>query len=152
MGRPHKSIYQVRNLHKYHGNADRIICRSGPERAICRYFDINSNVVKWSSEEIVVPYICATDGRPHRYFVDFFAQLADGTCLLIEYKPASQTVEPQKPRKLTKKSVQSYQNAMMTYLKNRSKWKAAREYAASRGWKFQVWTENHLHAIGIRFV
>ena len=152
MRKTYKSRYSVINFHKYHGNPDSIICRSSPERAICKYFDLNKNIKKWSSESVVVPYVCATDQSWHRYFVDFWAELANGQVLLIEYKPHSQTMPPEQPKRKTKKAAEAYANAIATYMKNISKWKAAKEFATKKGWTFQVWTENHLMAIGIRFV
>jgi hypothetical protein len=38
----------------------------------------------------------------------------------------------------------------LTYVKNASKWKAANEYCADRGWIWQIWTEDTLGALGIR--
>ncbi len=152
MRKTFKSKFTPRNPLKYHGDVDKITCRSSPERAICRYFDLNLNVVKWSSETHIVPYICATDGQWHRYYVDFYALLRNGEQLLIEYKPGSQTTPPTPPKKKTPKALMSYQNALNVYLKNQSKWKYATEYAKSKGMRFQVWSERHLEAIGIRFV
>ena len=40
----------------------------------------------------------------------------------------------------------------MTYAKNTSKWEAANQYAADRGWKFEVWTENTLKRLGIKIL
>ena len=37
----------------------------------------------------------------------------------------------------------------MTYVKNMNKWSAAQEYAADRGWGFEIWTQKQLEAIGI---
>ena len=34
-------------------------------------------------------------------------------------------------------------------MKNQNKWEAAKEYAADRGWEFQIWTENELYRLGI---
>ena len=40
-----------------------------------RYFDENPNVLKWSSEEVIVPYKSPLDGRYHRYFPDFLIRV-----------------------------------------------------------------------------
>jgi len=37
----------------------------------------------------------------------------------------------------------------MTYIKNMNKWAAAQNYAADRGWGFEIWTEDNLKSMGI---
>jgi hypothetical protein len=135
---------------KYCGKVDKIVARSNLERAIFKFLDHNDNVKSWSSEEVIVPYVGAHDGMDHRYFVDIYLELKNGEKLLVEIKPASQCSPPALPS--ARGNMESYKAALNEYLKNQSKWLAARKYAASRGWRFVVWTENHLQAMGIRFV
>jgi hypothetical protein len=40
----------------------------------------------------------------------------------------------------------------LTYIKNQSKWQAAEQFAAARGWKFVIWTEDTLKAMGIKIL
>jgi hypothetical protein len=40
----------------------------------------------------------------------------------------------------------------MTYIKNQSKWEAAKEYAENRGWKFDIWTEKTIKGLGIKLL
>ena len=40
----------------------------------------------------------------------------------------------------------------MTYIKNESKWKAAKKYADDRGYHFEIWTENTLKKLGIKLL
>jgi hypothetical protein len=109
---------------------------------------MNGDVVQWSSEEIVIPYICQTDGKPHRYFVDLLVTLKNGETYLIEIKPKSQTIPPQKSSRKTKK----YITEVLTYVKNESKWTAAKEYCRDRKWTFQVWTEETIKGLGIKLL
>jgi hypothetical protein len=129
---------------KYKGDVDNIFFRSSWERKIMKRLDEDSNVIEWSSEEVVVPYISPIDGRYHRYFVDFkvTVRTKHGTIKteLWEVKPASQTVEPAKRKRITK----AYINEVVRYGINEAKWKAATEYALDRGWKFRVLTEHEL--------
>jgi hypothetical protein len=108
------------------------------------YFDRNDNVVKWGSEEIVIPYRSPLDRRVHRYFVDFIIKVrtTDGNLEthLIEVKPYKQTRPPKIPSRKTRR----YLNEVTTYLVNEAKWNAANEYCADRRWKFQIITENEL--------
>ena len=60
--------------------------------------------------------------------------------MILEVKPAAQTKEPEIPTRRTKKFI----TEVMTYGVNQSKWKAAREYCADRGWEFRLITEKEL--------
>jgi len=108
------------------------------------WLDSNKNVLKWSSEEIVIPYKSPIDGKYHRYFVDFYAKVInkEGKVeeFLIEVKPERFTQEP----KIRKKKTKSYINEVTQWAINKSKWKAADEYCKDRKWKFQIFTEDKL--------
>ena len=60
---------------KYKGDPTNIIYRSLWERNCMVYFDQNPNVLKWASEELIIPYKSALDGRWHRYYPDFVIQV-----------------------------------------------------------------------------
>lgn len=106
--------------------------------------DENVNVIRWASEEIVIPYISPIDNRPHRYFVDFYveAKAPDGSVkkMLLEVKPAAQV----KPPTTSKRKTKRYITEVMTYGVNEAKWTAAREFCKDRGWEFRIITEAEL--------
>jgi hypothetical protein len=145
-----KKYYQAKfspkNPEKYQGDPTNIIGRSGWELKLCKWLDENKDVVEWASEEIIVYYQCVTDGNIHRYFPDFYIKFRNGKKYLIEVKPHKETQEPRMRKKATKRFIQE----VMTYGKNISKWKAAKEFAEERGWTFLVWTEHELSKLGIR--
>ncbi len=109
------------------------------------YFDLNSSVLEWSSEEDIIPYVSPLDNRYHRYFVDFRVKIKDREgqikTYLIEVKPFYQTQEP-KADKINKKR---YLTEVQTYVVNKSKWNAAEEYCKKKGWEFKIWTEKELN-------
>lgn len=144
----YKGKYRVKNISKYEGDPSKCIYRSMWERQVFRWCDDNPSILKWSSEETVVPYRCRTDKRIHRYFVDLKIKTKDNQTWLIEIKPDKETKEPKKRNTKSKQ----YLNEVMTYVKNQSKWEAAKEYAETRGWKFQVWTEKTITALGIKLM
>ena len=123
----YKGRFQPKNYQKYRGDPTNIIYRSLWELKAMKYFDDNPNIVEWSSEEIIIPYICPTDNRRHRYFPDFLikARLPDGNTktMILEVKPMKETREPKKQRKATRK----YLTEVMTWGKNQAKWSAANE-------------------------
>lgn len=129
---------------KYIGDPTNIVYRSGWEKRVMQSLDDNLNVVRWASEEVVIPYISPIDNRPHRYFVDFYveAKLADGSIkkMLLEVKPAAQTKPPKTPKRRTKR----YLSEVMTWGVNEAKWKAAKEFCLDKGWEFRIITEAEL--------
>ena len=139
--------YTVKNTDKYEGDPARVIFRSLWERQVFKFLDENESIIKWSSEEVIIPYRCKTDNRVHRYFVDVKAVMANGETYLIEIKPSKETKKPKTRRKSKK-----YLKEVMTYIKNQSKWDAAIEYAKDRGWHFEVWTEETLKKLGIKLL
>ena len=72
---PYKTKYKPKNVEKYIGNPNNIICRSLWERRVCRYLDENVNVQKWGSEEIIIPYYSPVDRKNHKYFPDFIVKM-----------------------------------------------------------------------------
>jgi len=137
--------YRVKNRDKYQGDPDNIVFRSLWEKNAFRWADSNPQVVKWSSEEVVVPYLFEADKRVHRYFVDMKIRYKDGRTVLVEIKPHKETSKPKYPGRRTKR----YLEESMTFVKNSNKWKAADKYAKERGWKFEIWTEKTLDKMGI---
>lgn len=141
----YKGFFKPKNPAKYSGNFQNIVYRSLWERNVFRWCDENSQVIKWASEEIVIPYYYPIDKKYHRYFVDLKLTTSEGT-FLIEIKPKSQTIPPQKK---TSKQSKKYLTEAATYVKNQCKWKAAEKYANDHGWKFFIWTEDTIRSMGI---
>ena len=106
--------------------------------------DKNANILEWSSEEIIIPYISPVDNKIHRYFPDFYTKIkeTDGKIrkYIIEVKPLKQTLPPKKPKRQTK----GYIREAYEYAKNQAKWKMAKEFCADRQWEFKVVTEREL--------
>lgn len=137
--------YKVKNREKYEGNPDNIIYRSHWEMHAFKWCDTNNKIKKWSSEEIVVPYLYEVDNRRHRYFTDLKITFNNGRVILVEIKPAIQTAKPKFPGRRTKR----YISESLTYIKNMNKWDAAERFAENRGWAFEIWTEHDLYRMGI---
>lgn len=145
MARYYSGKYQVVNPGKYEGDSTNVIYRSSWEAQVFKWLDLNPNVESWGSEVIAIPYICKTDGKQHRYFVDLKVRFKSGKVVLVEIKPKAQTKPPEKRRK-TKKYIEE----VMTYAKNVSKWQSATQYAKHHDWDFQIWTEETLtNSLGI---
>ena len=140
----HQRKYTPIHPQKYAGDPTSIIMRSSWETKFAIWCDHNTAVTKWSSETTIIPYICPTDNRPHRYFVDFKIQVTDkngvSKTYLVEIKPDAQTRPPSPSKRKTK----NYLVEVATWGKNDAKWKYAREYCKDRGYEFIILTEHHL--------
>ena len=143
----YKGRYTVKNPQKYEGDPTKVVFRSLWERQVFKFMDTNPDVIKWQSEETVIPYRCKTDNKIHRYF-DLYIKFNDGKSYLIEIKRKCQTQPPKEPKRKTKK----YINEVMTYIKNTSKWETANAYCLDRGWEFQIWNEDTLRSLGIKLL
>ena len=114
-----------------------------------KYFDYSSSVLKWSSEQIAIPYQSPIDKekskKMRRYFPDFviYARTKDGKnkVTMIEVKPERQTMPPPVPMRKTKK----YFAAQMRYLVNLAKWNAAQRFCDSKGWDWRIITEKSIY-------
>jgi len=138
-----QGIYKPINPHKYSGNVNDIIYRSGLELKYFRYVDLNSSILKWGSETVVVPYI-SVDGRPHRYFLDLWlkTKCKDGSIkeYICEIKPLAFVNQPKPQKRISKKWKMKYR----TWLINQAKWDAATKYAKQKGWEFKILTDKDI--------
>jgi len=142
----HQGLYKPKNPIKYEGDSSNIVYRSSWELKFFNWADQNSSVIRWSSEEIIVPYFCPTDNKYHRYFPDAKISVRTKTGVvktyIIEIKPFAETIEPVARQGKSKKRLLQ---EVLTWTKNQAKWKAAIEYAADRGWEFKILTEKDLN-------
>jgi len=144
----YRGRFTPKNPEKYVGDVKNIVYRSLWERNTFRWIDDQSSIVHWNSEELIIPYVCETDKKLHKYYMDLWFQTRDGKNYIIEIKPKGQTKPPKTPQRKTRR----YVKESLTYVKNQSKWKAASEFALDRGWTFEVWTEDTLKSLGIKIL
>ena len=137
-----QGFFYPRNLDKFVSKENKAIYRSGLELEYFRILDKNPNVLKWGSEEVVVPYFF--ENKWHKYYVDLFVVFKFGESTkkyFIELKPYSQTVEPKQSKR--KKQMTMLYEAKQ-WAKNQAKWKAATDFAKKNGWEFHILTEKDL--------
>lgn len=137
-----QGFFYPRNLDKFVSKENKAIYRSGLELEYFRILDKNPNVLKWGSEEVVVPYFF--ENKWHKYYVDLFVIFKFGESTkkyFIELKPYSQTVEPKQSKR--KKQMTMLYEAKQ-WAKNQAKWKAATDFAKKNGWEFHILTEKDL--------
>jgi hypothetical protein len=132
--------YELINPSKYIGDKNKIRYMSSWEYHTHKFFDQNPMVLRWSSEPIGIPYIKPTDGKVHKYYVDYYCEYIDvhGEIHkeLVELKPLSQTKLPRANADVFEK---------LTYAVNMAKWEAAEMYAKQNGFKFRIITENSVY-------
>lgn len=143
-----EGFFRPKNPQKYKGNSLNIIYRSSYELKLMLYLDEHPDILKWGSEEIIVPYKSPIDGKTRRYFVDFIVTKRNpngkNEIWLIEVKPAKQLIMPAKKKKVSKK----YLAEVHTFAINMAKFEAAKEYCTKKGWQFHIFTEKEL---GIKY-
>lgn len=141
------------NKEKYKGDIYKIQYRSSWEHWFMKYLDNNPQVVKWNSEECVIPYFSNADGKRRRYFMDFWAKFDMGNGeykeFFFEVKPKKETVAPTIPVHLTAAKKKRYINELYTWKVNTDKWSAAEAVAKKHGIHFRLLTENGLKRLGM---
>lgn len=125
--------------------SDVCIYRSSLELDYMRWLDNNINIISWGSEAVCVPYIKPTDGKLHRYFIDFNFSIKDKNKeihkFLVEIKPIRQCSPPNTKNRKNKMNVI---RENISYATNMSKWGSAKQWADSHGYKFIIVTERDI--------
>ena len=143
MNRPpfKQGIYTPQNMSKYIG-AQLPKYRSSWELRAFMALDKNEKILRWGSENFVIPYIDRTRGNEtHRYIIDLFFEIAEYTHngapikWLIEIKPQSQAT-PKKYKRKPSNPNKALNDAIIIE-RNKCKWEAAVSFCRSRGWHFR---------------
>lgn len=141
--------YQLINESKYVGDPQSVIYRSGYELRFMKYVDMNENVLRWGSEVNEIIYRDPA-GKPRRYYPDFYVVVKDENSetgeriYIIEVKPLAECQTPKKPKRITPKSLKSYEYRVQMFKKNICKWKAAKDWCDKNGVEFLIATEDFL--------
>jgi len=137
-----QDYYKPKHPEKYAGDVENIFYRSSWERDAFMFLDNNPNVLRWSSEEIVIPYMRPTQSgqiKKSKYYPDIYMEYKDRAgklCKeLIEIKPKKQT----SPSRSRNAKTKLYENQV--YHKNLLKWEAADKWCKMRGIKFRILNE-----------
>lgn len=118
-----QGYFDVSESTKYTGPKP-CIYRSSWEWAFMRWCESSAIVETWSSEPFYIKYL-DSKAKERKYYIDFVVKLSSGETWLIEVKPYKDTIP----------------SNSKTYLKNRAKWKYAKEFADRNGFKFTLLTE-----------
>lgn len=114
-----------------------IIYRSSWEKRFIIWCESCKKVKHWGSECVGIPYILPIDNKTHTYYPDFVVEMDNGDVLIVEIKPLNQIEQPANDN--------SY--AMMTWLKNCSKWNAVKEVCKQKNYKFCILTEKTINRL-----
>ena len=135
--------FTPKNPSKYVGDSREIIYRSGWEARVMKWCDENPSVIRWASEELVIPYVSPIDNQVHRYFTDFVIEVqtksGETKRYVVEVKPHAQTLPPKQ-----KRNKQRLLEELSTYAVNQAKWSAAKEFCRKKNMEFIVITEKEL--------
>lgn len=139
------SVSSLTNPEKYCGKVRYIEIKSSWEVSFYKYLDANPNVMKWSSEDIVIMYK-HPDGRTHRYFPDAYIKFKnfkgqERECI-VEIKPYKETIKPVFTKGMKEKTKRYL---VETYAMNTAKWTAAKKYCHKRNMRFHILTEKDIY-------
>lgn len=137
----YKTKFLPKNIKKYIGDHSKIVCRSLWERNVCKFCDENDSILRWSFEEIVIPYVNPLDEKVHNYFPDFLIEFKNNDGVqkwLVEVKPKKQTYLKENASKKEK----------ITWITNQAKWKAAENYCQKHNITFKLITEKEIFSNG----
>jgi len=129
-----QGIVDPKSCHKYADSckSDPIIYRSGLELQFIQYCENNSNIVKWASEPIKIPYYSRLDQKECNYYPDYILENKKGNKVIVEVKPYNQTIKPDMTDTVWLKE---------QWVKNIDKWTAAKKFAEEHDMKFIIVTE-----------
>ena len=133
----YKTRFLPINAKKYIGDSSKIVCRSLWERNVCKFCDENDSILRWSFEEIAIPYVSPLDQKVHNYFPDFLIEFKNKNGVqvwMIEVKPKKQTYLKENASKKEK----------ITWITNQAKWKAAQTYCNKNNITFKILTEKEI--------
>ena len=133
-GRYHQGVIDPKHTKIYFSDKmnEPIIYRSGLELQFIQYCENNPTIAKWASEPIEIKYFNRLKNKEARYYPDYIIQNASGDKVIVEIKPYNQCQKP---------DATDSQWLKEAWVMNMDKWKAAKEFAESRGMKFIVVNE-----------
>lgn len=133
----YKTRFTPKNPIKYIGTKKELVCRSLWERRVCKFLDESANVLKWSFEEVEIPYVHPIDKQVHRYIPDFLIQVQG------KDKKRSILVEV-KPKKQVKLKESANKKDRIVFEINKAKWLAAQNFCTKHNIEFKILTEEEL--------
>ena len=140
--------FKPKNPMKYKGNVDKVTYRSSWELKLFKYCDNNPAIVKWNSEEVIIPYYNPVKRRSARYFMDVWMKYKVKNGYkesLIEVKPHAETMMPKKPKNKTDKAMINYNRKVATFAVNSAKWNATKKLVENKSnIDFKIFTEYEL--------
>jgi len=149
-----QSEYKIINKEKYIGDHAPYY-RSSWEARMMNFLDLNSKVIRWGSENVLIPYNYM--GKNHTYHTDFFVELKDNNNnirkFIVEIKPhgqgpsansKGQVSKPKPPKNRTVKALKRYIFETQQWEKNAAKWAAAQSFCAQHGMEFIVLSKEDL--------
>ena len=110
-----------------------VIFRSGLELEFINYSENHPSIKRWASEPIKIKYYSRLNGKEMNYYPDFVVEKTNGSRIIVEIKPKSQTYKPTVYYNLWLKKA---------WIKNMDKWTAAYKFTKEHKMSFIVVCEN----------
>ena len=137
-----QGYYTPKNPDKYIGDLTKIRYMSSWELNTHLFLDNNTNVIRWGSEPIAIPYVKPTDKSLHKYYPDYYVEYIHSDKTLhkeiIEVKPYKQTIVSKSKNRRSK----LYED--LQFAVNKAKWIACQQFCDKHGFTFRLLTEKQL--------
>lgn len=150
-------VYRPLNYKKF--GESKCIYRSSYELKFLKWCDHHPRVSRVRYEKIVIPYICPTDGKMHKYYLDFLITMQEKNGpknYLIEVKPFRQTIPPKPSKRKKRKTIITEgltwaKNSGADPKHNGGKWGAAKKYCKSNDMRWCILTEKGIYIDDVFF-
>ena len=137
-------IYRPKNIEKF--GESKCLYRSSYELQFLKWCDNHPKILSVQYEKIIIPYVCKTDSKLHKYYVDCRIMMRESTGpkkYLIEIKPFRQTIPP---KTSNRKKLSTILEENFNWIKNnQGKWPAAKQYCKKMGWRWCILTEKGIY-------
>ena len=114
-------------------NNEPVIYRSGLELEFINYCENNPSIKQWASEPIQIKYFSRLNNKIMNYYPDFIVEKTNGSRIIVEIKPLSQTNKP---------TMRDNRWSKETWIKNIDKWMSAYKFAKEHNMSFAIVSEN----------
>ena len=147
-------------------NEGGIYFRSGLEKKIMVWMDMNVNIIQWGAECLEIPYQLThfdkgdAKIKNHRYFPDFYYKIKKSSGIIEEvvmeakpYKDYENVIKLDEGRLSVPenglKKLKNFEYDLKEASRNREKWNAMIAWCNKKGIKFIVVTEKHLQKLNL---
>jgi len=152
-----QGIYKPRNKAKCINtqSGKKVEYRSQLEFEYMYKLDYSNRITKWGSEVVWIPYYNPIKKRVCQYWTDLVVHSKEHGVLIVEIKPEKEItaiLENKIPKRTGRKKESTLMYELKMFAINQAKWRAAKEYCDTKGWKFVLVSEKNIKDGNVPFL